>query len=207
LVVGIPLYLGCKYIPDENPVNNLLVQTADTETTDTVTKHEEKIMAQRLPSRSENEENEDVEDMSVVSTMQCETRLGDSTGRFDALTSMIYGTSKRSLYKKDKCNYGQAFVLHVALGVNFILQPSLGKMVAMILQIVSQVVVRCHIERNSLNLVTLRSPDVLPVPHGNSMSDDEGNIHHGVLDTDAPVGSTSEDKVISGIRLSRAIRI
>lgn len=39
------------------------------------------------------------------------------------------------------------------------------------------------------------------------MSDDEGNIHHGIFDTDAPVGSASKDKVVSGIGLSRAIRI
>ena len=77
----------------------------------------------------------------------------------------------------------------------------------MILQLVSEVIGGCHIKGNSLNLLTLRRPDVFPVPHGNSMSDDEGNIHHGVLDADALVGATSEDKVVSGIGLSRAIRI
>jgi len=145
--------------------------------------------------------------MYIVGTMQRETRLGDSAGKFDAVTSMIYGTSKKRLDKKDKCNHGQAYVPHVALGVNFMLQPSLGKMVAMILQIVSKVITGCGVEGNSLNLITLRSPDVFPVPHGDSVGEDEGDIHHGVLDADALVGTTSKDKVVSGIRLSRAIRI
>jgi len=39
LVVGIPFYLGCKYIPDENVVHNLSVRTAEAKTTNTVTKH------------------------------------------------------------------------------------------------------------------------------------------------------------------------
>jgi len=85
-----------------------------------------------LSGWSEDEGNEDAEDMTIVSTMQRETRLGDSTGRFYALTSTIYGSSKRSLDRKDKCNYVHVSVPHVALGVNFIWQPSLGKMVAMI---------------------------------------------------------------------------
>ena len=102
---------------------------------------------------------------------------------------------------------GRFPIPHVALAVNFILQPSLGKMVAMILKRVSEVMGGCHVKGNSLNLVTLRGPVVFPVPHGNGMSDDEGNVHHGVLDTDAPVGSTSKDEVVSGIRVSRAIRI
>jgi len=70
--------------------------------------------------------------MYIVGTMQRETRLGDSAGRFDAITSMVYGTSKKRL-DKTNATTGRAFVPHVALGVNFMLQPSLGKMVAMIL--------------------------------------------------------------------------
>jgi len=48
---------------------------------------------------------------------------------------------------------------------------------------------------------------VFPVPHGSRVSDDEGNVHHGVLDADALVGSTSEDKVVSRVGLSSAIWI
>ena len=77
----------------------------------------------------------------------------------------------------------------------------------MILQRMSEVIVRPHVQRNSLNLVALWSPYVLPVPHGSGMTNDEGDIHHGVFDTDAPVGTTSEDKVISRVRLSGTVRI
>jgi len=77
----------------------------------------------------------------------------------------------------------------------------------MILQRMSDVIGGCHIKANSLNLVTLRSPGVLPVPHGNGMGEDKGNIHHCVLDTDAFMGTAPEDEVVSGVRLSRAIRI
>ena len=45
--------------------------------------------------------------MYIVGTMQRETQLGDSAGRFDAITSMVYGTSKKRLDRKDKCNHGQ----------------------------------------------------------------------------------------------------
>lgn len=70
-------------------------------------------MAQpRLSGWGENEGNEDAEDMTILSTMQRETRLGhDSKGRFDALTSMIYRTPKKSLDKREKCSYSQVFVL------------------------------------------------------------------------------------------------
>jgi len=60
---------------------------------------------------------------------------------------------------------------------------------------------------NDLDLLTLGGLDVLPVPHGNGMSDDDGDVHHGIFNTNAPMGSASEDKVVSGIGLSRAIRI
>ena len=85
-------------------------------------------------------------------------------------------------------------------------QPSLGKMVAMILKRASETKSGCHIQ-NSLNLLTLRSPYVLPVPRRNGMSDDNGHVHHGILDTDALVGSTPENKVVPGVGLSRTIRI
>ena len=140
--------------------------------------------------------------MIVVDTMQRKTRLLDSTIR-----SKICGSSKRNLDKRGRCKFGQLFIPHVTLGVNFIWQPSLGKMVAMILQRGSEVIIGCRTEGNLLDLVTLGSPDVLPIPHGNGVSDDKGNVHHGILDTDALVRSTSEDEVVSGIRVSRAVRI
>jgi len=68
-------------------------------------------------------------------------------------------------------------------------------------------VVGCRIIRNLLYLLTLRGLDVLPVPHGNGMGDDEGNVRHGILDTDAPMGTTSENEVVSRIGVSRTIRI
>lgn len=66
---------------------------------------------------------------------------------------------------------------------------------------------RYWIQADSLDLFALSGPDVLPVPHGSGMSNDEGYIHHCVLDTDAPVGPTAEDKVIPGIGMSRAVWI
>jgi len=39
------------------------------------------------------------------------------------------------------------------------------------------------------------------------MSEDKGNVHHCVLDTDALVGTTPEDEVVSGVRMSSAVRI
>jgi hypothetical protein len=56
----------------------------------------------RLPSWNKNEENEDAEDMSIVDTMQRETRLVDSTGKIDALTdndvtSKIIWTRKKNV--------------------------------------------------------------------------------------------------------------
>ena len=77
----------------------------------------------------------------------------------------------------------------------------------MILQRASEVTIGCLAAESSLNLVTLGSPDVLPVPHGNCMSDDKGNIHHSILETYAPVRPTSEDEVVPGIRLGRAVRV
>ena len=62
-------------------------------------------------------------------------------------------------------------------------------------------------KKNSLNLLTQRSLDVLPVPHGNGVSDNDGHVHHSVLDTDALVGPTPENKVVSGVGLGRTIRI
>ena len=108
---------------------------------------------------------------------------------------------------ESRCNDSQVHVPHAALGVNFMWQPSLGKMVAMILERTSEAMAGCHILENLLNLVTLRSPDVLPVPHGNCVSDYNSHVHHGILDTDALVRSTPENKVASGVSLSRTVRI
>jgi len=60
---------------------------------------------------------------------------------------------------------------------------------------------------DDFDFFALRGPDVLPVPHGSGMGDDESNSHHGVLDTDAPVGPTSKDEVVSGVGVSRAVWI
>jgi hypothetical protein len=65
----------------------------------------------------------------------------------------------------------------------------------------------CHPKKNSLNLLTVRSPDMLPVPHRYSMSDDDGHVHHGIFDTDAFVRPASEDKIVSGVGLRRAFWI
>ena len=115
-------------------------------------------------------------------------------------TSKVCGIKKKDVYKGTPGP-------HVALGVNFIWQPSLGKMVAMILEGTSEGVTECHTQANSLNLLTERSLDVLPVPHGDGMGDHDGHVHHSVLDTDALVGPTPENEVVSGVGLSRAVRI
>lgn len=65
----------------------------------------------------------------------------------------------------------------------------------------------CFTRTNSLNLLALRGLDVFPVPHSNRVSNDEGDIHHGILDTDAPVGSASKDEVVPRAGLSGAIWI
>lgn len=96
---------------------------------------------------------------------------------------------------------------HEALGVNFIWQPSLGKIVAMILNRRSEAAGKYEHLMYSLDLFTQGGLAVLPVPHGGGMSDDEGDIHHCVLNTDAPVGSASEDEVVSGVGLSRTVWI
>ena len=108
--------------------------------------------------------------------------------------------------KKDKCNDRHVPAPHVALGVNFIWQPSLGKMVAMILE-KSQKLRTDATQKNLLNLLTVGSPDMLPVPHRYGMSDDDGHVHHGILDTDALVRPASKDKVVSGVGLRRAFWI
>jgi hypothetical protein len=77
----------------------------------------------------------------------------------------------------------------------------------MILERLSEAITGYQIQTDSLNLLTLRGFHVLPVPHGNSVSDDEGNVHHGVFNTDTPVGSASKDKVVSRIRLGSAVWI
>ena len=139
----------------------------------------------------------------MVSTVQRKTRLVEWVRQVNA--KGIW-TSRR-LKENGEYDHRQDSAPHVALGVNFIWQPSLGKMVAMILRRASEVVIGCRIQWGSLNLVALWSPYVFPVPHGSGVTDDKGNIRHGVFDTNAPVGSTSEDKVVSGMRMSGAVRI
>ena len=62
-------------------------------------------------------------------------------------------------------------------------------------------------QSNSLNLLTQRSLYVFPIPHGNGMGDDDGHVHHSVLDADALVWPSPENKVVSGVGVSRAIRV
>jgi len=115
--------------------------------------------------------------------MQRKTRLGSLRNETDAQTSKVYIERK---YKRDG-------------GLAFVSCDSRGKLhMAAILR---------EDGGNDLNLFTLRSLDVLPVPHGNCVSDDEGNVHHGVLDTNALVWSTSKDEVVSGVGVSGTIRI
>lgn len=76
---------------------------------------------------------------------------------------------------------------------------------AMILKRMSEGTVRCNIRANSLDLFAQGSFGVLPVPHGNCVSNDDGHVHHGILDTDALVGPAPEDEVVSGVSLSGAV--
>ena len=75
--------------------------------------------------------------------MQRETRLGGLRVKM---------VRDRGIWARMKANAATVMVpvLHLALGMNFMWQPSLGKIVAMILERTSEAVAGCHISPKKL---------------------------------------------------------
>ena len=58
-----------------------------------------------------------------------------------------------------------------------------------------------------MNFVTLRSGDVLPVHQHSGVGENKANVHHGVLQPDALMGSAAEGKVVLRVSVSKALRV